>query len=144
MSLYHLVYQSQALVPFTVPELTELLKQARAHNQQLHVTGLLLHSSDGRFLQVLEGEEADVRQLYYQRIQPDPRHYHCLVLGEGRCTRRSFAKWDMGFYVAQADDITTLLQSSAVLPPDNTGRQPTISPELITLLLDFVGSKALQ
>lgn len=144
MSLYHLIYQSQALVPFSAPELTELLKQARAHNRQLHVTGVLLHSSDGRFLQVLEGEEADVRQLYYQRIQPDPRHYHCQVLGEGRSSGRSFAKWDMGFQVAQAADITTLLQSSAVLPPDTTHHRPAICPELITLLLDFVGSKSLQ
>lgn len=144
MSLYHLIYQSQALVPFSAPELTELLKQARAHNRQLHVTGLLLHSSDGRFLQVLEGEETDVRQLYYQRIQPDPRHYHCEVLGEGRISGRSFAKWDMGFHVAQDNDITALLQSSAVLPPASPGRRPTICPELITLLLDFVGSKALQ
>ena len=65
MSLYHLVYQSQALAPFTDAELAALLLGWRDHNRQVHVTGLLLHSSDGRFLQILDGEDADVRQLYY-------------------------------------------------------------------------------
>ena len=138
MGLYHLIYQSRALVPFTDPELSALLHQSRAHNRQMHVTGLLLHSPDGRFLQILEGEDADVRQLYYQHISSDPRHYHCRVLGEGSCAERSFADWSMGFRVANEAELHALLENGALNAPTRLGPKPTIRPELLELLLEFV------
>lgn len=138
MSLYHLVYESQAIVPFETAELTVLLKQSRAHNQQAHITGLLLHTPDGRFFQILEGEDAAVRQLYYQHILADPRHYQCRVLGEGNCAERSFADWNMGFRVAQAHDLGILLQTGSLNARTAHGPRPTIRPELLELLLDFV------
>ena len=142
MSLYHLVYESQALVPFETAELTALLKQSRAHNQQAHITGLLLHSPEGRFLQILEGEDADVRQLYYQKILSDPRHYQCRVLGEGNCAERSFADWNMGFRVAQTEALDFLLQTGSLNVPTRLGPRPTIRPELMALLLNFVEPEA--
>ena len=142
MSLYHLVYESQALVPFEPAELTALLKKSRAYNQQAHITGLLLHTPEGRFFQILEGEDADVRQLYYQHILSDPRHYKCRVLGEGNCAERSFADWNMGFRVAQAHDLRTLLQTSSLNAPTHLGPRPTIRPELLELLLNFVEMEA--
>ena len=142
MGLYHLIYQSQALVPFSDPELTALLHQCRAHNRQVHVTGLLLHAPDGRFLQILEGEEAAVRQLYYESILSDPRHYQCQVLGEGNCAERSFADWSMGFRVAQAEELQALLQHGALNAPTRLGPKPTIRPELLELLLNFVEAEA--
>ena len=138
MGLYHLIYQSQALVLFTDPELAELLHQSRTHNRQIHVTGLLLHSPDGRFLQILEGEDADVRQLYYQHILSDPRHYQCQVLGEGSCSARSFADWNMGFRLAQEEELHALLQNGSLNAPIRYGPKPTIRPELMELLLEFV------
>ena len=138
MGLYHLIYQSQALVPFTDPELTALVHQSRAHNRQVHITGLLLHTPDDRFLQILEGEEDDVRQLYYQRILSDPRHHHCRVLGEGSCAERSFADWNMGFRVAQAKELHVLLQHDSLNAPIRHGPGPTVGPELLELLLEFV------
>jgi hypothetical protein len=142
MGLYYLIYQSRAVVPFTDDELAMLLQQARTHNRQVHVTGLLLHTSDGRFLQILEGDEADVRQLYHENILADPRHYQCLVLGEGSCAERSFADWNMGFRLASAADLHDLLQSSSLNPPRPQGPRPTIRPELMERLLDFVEIKA--
>ena len=144
MSLYHLVYESQALVPLTAAELTALLQQARAHNQQAHITGLLLHTPEGRFFQILEGEDADVRELYYQHILSDPRHYKCRVLGEGNCAERSFADWSMGVRVAHAADLHALLQTSSLNAPTRLGPRPTIRPELLELLLNFVGMEANQ
>lgn len=137
MSLYHLIYKSRSLAPFTAPELVALLEQSRAHNRQLHVTGLLLHSPDGRFLQILEGEEANVRELYYQHIRSDPRHYKCVVIGEGSCAERSFADWSMGCRIAQAEDLHDLLQNSSL----NSPPRPPIRPELMQLLLEFVARR---
>ena len=141
MGLYHLIYQSQAIAPFTDAELAALLLQARARNRQVHVTGLLLHAPDGRFLQILEGEEADVRELYYAHILSDPRHYQCQVLGEGSCAEYSFADWNMGFRLASAADLHDLLQSGSLNSPTPHGPKPTIRPELMARLLDFVETK---
>jgi hypothetical protein len=55
MSLYHLIYESQVTRPFSKPELVNLLQQARQFNEANGITGLLLYTPDGRFLQVLEG-----------------------------------------------------------------------------------------
>ena len=57
MGLYHLLYQSQALATFSLPELLELLQQSRAYNAARGITGILLHAPNGQFLQLLEGEK---------------------------------------------------------------------------------------
>ncbi len=98
MSVYHLIYQSQALRPFTTAQLVALLRRSRPHNHAAHITGLLLHTaSEQRFLQVIEGDEATVRHLYYNKIARDPRHCGCVVLGEGPTEHRNFPDWGMGF-----------------------------------------------
>jgi hypothetical protein len=137
MSLYQLIYQSQSLVPFETPELLTLLQRARAHNQRHAITGLLLYTPDGRFLQVLEGPQDDVRHLYYDRIVADPRHFSCHVFGEGFCPRRIFADWSMGFRPAQAQDLRRLL---GCVPPDNPALlvpRPHTRAELVSLLWEF-------
>ena len=138
MSLHQLIYQSQSLVPFTPLDLDHLLLKARAFNQPHGITGLLLYTPDGRFLQVLEGEHEAVRNLYYQRIAHDPRHYNCLVLSEGPSDYRSFEEWSMAFQPAQAQDLRRLLapvpaQSTALLVP-----RPHTRPELLALLREFL------
>ncbi len=109
MGLYYLIYQSRALVPFAAPELAALLHQSRAHNRQVHVTEILLHAPDGRFLQIIEGEEADVWQLHHQHILSDPRHHQCRMLSEGSYVERSFADWNLGFRIAQDEELHALL-----------------------------------
>lgn len=138
MSLYQLLYQSQSLVPFDTPELVDLLTQCRAYNEHEDITGLLLYTPDGRFLQLLEGSPAAVRRLYYQRIAADPRHYNCRVLSEGACQHRAFAGWSMGFRVAQPCHLRTLL---GYVPPDSPALlvpRPHTRPEMLALLRDFV------
>ncbi|GAC1373496.1 MAG: hypothetical protein NVS3B25_20960 [Hymenobacter sp.] len=138
MGLYQLIYQSQSLVPFAPDELTALLEQSRAYNRTQHITGILLYTPDGRFLQVLEGERAAVRHLYHNRILHDPRHYHCRVFNEGPCLKRSFADWTMGFREAQAPDLRTLLR---YVPPNTQALlipRPHTRPEFLALLKEFV------
>ena len=144
MGLYHLIYQSRAVAPFSDAELAALLNWSRTYNRQVHVTGLLLHAPDGRFLQILEGEDAAVRQLYYEHILSDPRHYECQVLGEGSCAERSFADWSMGVRLASAAALHDLLRNGTLNAPTHHGPKPAIHPELMELLLGFVGPQAAQ
>ena len=60
--MFHLVYVSSAVRPFSKSELVELLNVTRDNNSRLGVTGMLLYR-DGNFMQVLEGGEPVVRAL---------------------------------------------------------------------------------
>jgi len=120
--------------------LDTLLKQSRAYNQEHDITGVLLHTPEGRFLQVLESPRAAMRHLYYYAILSDMRHHHCQVLGEGSWPKRSFATWTMGFRQAQSHDLRTLLGEAA---PDDLGLilRPYPRPQLLGLVLDFMKNR---
>ena len=140
MGLYHLFYHSQARLPFDTAALTALLHQARAFNREHHLSGLLLHTPDERFFQILEGEETVVRTLYYDHIVADPRHQHCRLLGAGACPERSFADWNMGFRVANAPELHALLAAAMPAKLVLFAPQPRVRPELLKLLLAFVAN----
>ena len=100
--MFRLVYVSSATTPFSQDDLVELLTQARTKNQRLGVTGMLLYK-DGNFMQVLEGDEAVVRELF-GCIERDPRHHGSIVLLEEVLLQqndageeRAFPDWSMGF-----------------------------------------------
>jgi hypothetical protein len=100
--MFRLVYVSSAIAPFSQTELLDLLAKARAKNQRLDVTGMLLYK-DGNFMQVLEGEETVVRELF-ACIERDPRHFGTIVLleeivleEEDSHEQRAFPDWSMGF-----------------------------------------------
>jgi hypothetical protein len=93
--MYHLVYISQAKENMTLTTLVVLLMQARALNERHQVTGALVYG-DGQFMQVIEGEEAIVKDLY-ARLAKDARHYNVRTLAEGPLLTRSFAQWSMAF-----------------------------------------------
>ena len=138
MDLYHLIYQSQAPAPFGPGELEALLHRGRTHNRQHNITGLLLHTPDGRFLQVLEGPKTAVRYLYYHVILSDTRHFHCQVITEGLCFRRSFSDWTMGCRVAKSEDLQQLLGEAPDTLSLGLATRPYPRPQLLTLLQNFV------
>jgi hypothetical protein len=138
MDLYHLIYQSQALTPFGPAELAALLHRGRTHNRAHGITGVLLHTDDGRFIQVLEGPKTAVRRLFYHVILSDTRHFHCHVISEGLCFQRAFSNWTMGCRVALPAEMRQLLGEAA--PADSLGlaTRPYPRAQLLTLLQDFV------
>ena len=140
MGLYQLIYQSQSLVPFEKEEIVTLLVRCRAYNTTHNITGLLLYTPDGRFLQVLEGEESIVRSLYLNKISTDPRQFSCRIYSEGPALKRSFPSWPLGFRNASADVLRTLLSN---VPPDRPGLlvpRPHTRPELLKLLQEFLAN----
>ncbi|MFG6503081.1 BLUF domain-containing protein [Microbacterium sp. P05] len=90
-----LVYSSTAAAPFDDQELQNLLVQARQNNSDRGLTGMLLYRG-GRFVQVLEGSESDVRAVV-ERIDIDPRHSNMRILFEEPIAERQFADWTMGY-----------------------------------------------
>jgi hypothetical protein len=93
--MFSLVYVSVAQEALSKEDLLDILAKSRESNPKAGITGMLLYK-DGNFMQVLEGEEAAVRELY-GRIARDPRHLGVLTLVEGEREERCFGEWSMGF-----------------------------------------------
>lgn len=89
-----LIYVSIATHPFTETELIELLEKSRENNAAVGVTGMLLYK-DGKFMQMLEGDEAEITRVF-EKISRDPRHRDVITLLRGE-DERSFSEWLMGF-----------------------------------------------
>ncbi|MCB2410728.1 BLUF domain-containing protein [Hymenobacter lucidus] len=119
-SIYQLLYRSQATALMAEAQLQQLLAWSQDYNAQHHITGLLLYS-EGYFVQVLEGPEQAVRELY-ARIQQDKRHHQIVTIGEGPEPERRFADWTMGFgQVAfpAIEPVVTIEPSRPVAPDVN-------------------------
>ncbi len=119
--LYHLGYVSTQTHPMGGKELLKILKSARRSNEDVEITGLLLHREDS-FFQVLEGEEDAVRQVF-DKIQGDPRHERIKVLFEGPIEAREFADWRMGFVDLNGVDVKNLPGFSDFLSDDAEPRR---------------------
>ena len=92
---HSIVYVSTAIANLSEGALLNLLRRSRCANQQVGISGVLMHGG-GQFMQVLEGCPAAVRRLY-ARIQADPRHSHLEKLADGPLPRREFRGWHMSF-----------------------------------------------
>ena len=88
--MYHLVYTSNANLGLTETELQGQLAHWRSTNARLNITGLLLFSTGGNIMQVLEGEALEVQRLYAV-IAADVRHRNVVKLADGPVPDRAFA-----------------------------------------------------
>ena len=93
--MIHLIYGSVAVEAMSDTELMSILHKARNKNQRLDVTGMLLYRG-GNFLQVLEGDEKVITDLF-EVIRKDPRHTKVDLIGKRPIQKRAFDEWEMGF-----------------------------------------------
>ncbi|MGQ9864873.1 MAG: BLUF domain-containing protein [Pseudanabaenaceae cyanobacterium] len=93
MSLYRLVYVSQARPNLGYPDLFSIMEASEKNNKPMGITGLLCFG-DGWFLQVLEGHRLAVSQTY-NRIMSDARHLNPELLDFSAIAQRDFLDWSM-------------------------------------------------
>lgn len=99
--MLQLIYTSVATVAFSDDDLNELLFKSRRKNEAADITGMLLYDR-GTFLQVLEGPDQAIKDLY-DTIRKDPRHERQIVLSERNINEREFSQWRMGFVKMSKD-----------------------------------------
>ncbi|STX51499.1 regulatory protein (GGDEF domain) [Legionella busanensis] len=106
--LYHLIYKSQAKMPFNTSQLTQLAKIARFKNFTQQVSGLLIYSGQ-EFFQILEGRLDSIESIY-NSILNDKRHKDIVLLVKEPITNRTFWRWNMGLTIIDDNtDIRTQL-----------------------------------
>ena len=103
MSLYCLVYTSIANQKMSDDNLKELLKKSRLKNERKNVTGMLLYL-DPFFIQILEGEEAIINELF-NIIKQDAKHHKIKPIYKKPIEERSFPNWTMGFNKINAENV---------------------------------------
>lgn len=135
-TIFQLVYVSSAKTKFSEAELEALLDQSRRKNTRLGLSGILLYA-DGNFMQLLEGEEKQVRSMY-TRIAEDPRHDGCMILISGPAAERTFPDWTMGFRNLASAEVRALPGYNSFMNHDARGDTfPTDPNRALSLLRTF-------
>jgi hypothetical protein len=93
--IFQLCYISVATREWQRQDLVDLLTVSRRKNAELGITGLLLCSGE-RFIQLLEGDEEQVRRLY-DLVRRDERHLDVTLVFEAQVAERQCPAWSMGF-----------------------------------------------
>ena len=109
LGLWQLLYHSTEAYEMDASDLLKLLIDARGHNAEHRITGLLLYH-DRRFMQLLEGGRETVQTLY-RKIQRDPRHSDLVLETEGPASVRMFSTWHMAFVEVPKIDGNPVLDS---------------------------------
>ncbi len=131
--MYQLLYASSAKRKFSGADLQSLLGECRAFNGPAGITGMLLYE-DGNFIQLLEGEETDVKRLF-ERIDRDSRHRGVLILDQGETRERQFGNWSMGFRQLEGGEDHDLDQAFAL---SSVALERHFPPELSVRVMTFM------
>lgn len=142
--VFQIIYVSRETRRMTDADLEEILTLSRSNNAEQQVTGMLLYS-DGSFIQVLEGPQDGVREIF-DLIQMDDRHTDILVLTETYVEGRAFPDWKMGFErverpdIAQRTGVSDFLDAQYPLH-DGLGKRQGVA---YSLLMSFRSSTSLR
>jgi len=94
--MYRLLYVSQAREDLMDTDIAHILDVSVNNNYERFITGFLVQSH-GRFMQVLEGEEDEVRATY-QKILADNRHTGVTQIVGEKIKERAFPDWSMNYH----------------------------------------------
>ncbi len=93
--IYYLIYSSTMSLNCTEQELENILAVSRKNNVQKNITGILAYYK-GNFIQLIEGEQEVIRNLY-NTISNDFRHCFIEKILEGYASEKQFPNWSMAF-----------------------------------------------
>jgi hypothetical protein len=91
--LTQLVYVSNRSKFCTAKDIEQILESSVRNNQKKNITGVLLYS-DKKFLQCIEGNYEDLKNLY-DKIKQDKRHYNPIMIAFVPIRERLFPVWQM-------------------------------------------------
>lgn len=139
--MIELIYISRANAPLSEQALSNLLRTCRRNNSKLNISGLLLYDGGNTFIQLLEGEDLVVDDLY-RKIASDNAHTDVHVLSQSTITTRHFSKWRMGFRAMTKHALHSITGCNALSEDDCVFKTLRQKPELARLVINYFKSKA--
>ena len=140
------VYTSSAIQPMPKSKLYKILADSRVSNKLADVTGLLVYV-DGKFLQVLEGEQEVVSALL-EKISKDRRHKDVKVVYKTGIERRTFNAWQMAYVSPSPEELATWAGLSNTTTLESTlntlESEPNRFPSVLSKLLLAIPEKDLE
>jgi len=112
MALIELIYTSLAKADTDKAAIRDILASSERNNSANAITGLLLFDGD-RYIQILEGAESEVENLFHV-ISADPRHKNLELLHKGPVLGRSFESWRMAYEALPKGLLDELAENMAV------------------------------
>lgn len=109
-------------------DIDSILQSCRRNNRERNVTGLLLYNGRN-FLQLLEGEEADLEWIM-RRISADTRHSGISVLEDVSADARACPDWTMR-NIRLVDEIAQRREALNAELPEN------LNDQLRRIMLNF-------
>jgi len=94
--MYRLVYVSHARQDLLDEDIGHILDVSVNNNHERYITGFLVQAH-GRFMQVLEGDENEVR-LTFEKIKADHRHTGVTQIVGELIKDRAFPDWAMNYH----------------------------------------------
>ena len=91
--MIQLTYTSMANPLLVILDIKKMMKIAKKFNSENKITGCLLYYKH-RFIQILEGEEEIIKELY-AKIKQDKKHYNVNLLYINEISERIFPRWSM-------------------------------------------------
>jgi len=122
MALLELIYTSIAEPINQTRDVKDILNASERNNKAVSITGLLLFDSQ-RYIQILEGDAADIEKLY-EVICQDTRHHSLELLHKGRIKTRSFDDWRMAYEALPKGLLNELAENMAVYSLELDPREP--------------------
>lgn len=129
--MIQLAYVSSTRGLLIADDIVNILIASREKNGNRAITGMLLYK-DGNVLQILEGDESQVIQLF-EVIKKDERHSGIIKLYQKSIEARDFPEWTMGFHNLSAEGARQLVGFSEIFDPafDMHAIKPSVAAKLL-------------
>ena len=137
--MHELFYCSQARTDISKDDILNILEVSQRDNKKLDITGILLYwKKTNQFMQILEGDEKIIFDLYNNKIRKDSRHSSVKLVHHGKIPERGFNNWSMAFKDLDGVDTSNLEGFSEFSTSDFTDERTKIEPSrAISLIQSF-------
>ncbi len=118
---YIISYVSTVSANVSNTGIKDLMNFVYSHNNNIGITGILIHS-EGNFFQILEGDEETVRMMF-ERIKKDPRHYNIIKMLDKKIDANSFTEYHTPFTIISShnshSELHKFLQKEKINNPEH-------------------------
>ncbi len=94
---YVISYVSTVNPNISNTDINELMEYVKVRNNNMDITGILIHS-EGNFFQVLEGSKEAVKKMF-EKIKKDARHYNVIKMLDKQIENNSFSEYHSSFTI---------------------------------------------